>query len=970
MIIKSKTKKVQQIIIPVRDLKITLDLLLSQIESIKVDLDLDRIFTAVGKELQKMKIGSIISILDGKKQRIVIKHIDIEGDDKLFFPPDKIKSIDFSKLVRYQAVLKKRRGIFYKNEISQFKNFLQTKTFLDRIGRTNSIITPLILKREVIGFFEVFSSNLQPSDVKTVEEFSQKLTGSIANVILCQRVQESEERYHNLFEKAQEGFLILNGREKRFIDVNRKLCEISGYSRAELLKMNYLLLIAPEERKRVDKYVKQRLNGNFGTKNAPMNYETIFLTEKGERRFVRIRVIQVLNKDEWFTIIEDITERKQVEEALRESEEKYRKLIDNANDGVIIIDIKRLITFANKAFCKISGYNKKDFANLHFSKIIHPDDYHMVVRRFKGRIKRKKLSPHFEARIINKKGGIRYISYSTTSIKRGEKLVGTQGIVRDITEEKKLQEKIEQTREHHGQVINTIQNGICVISKDFKIISCNQAFVKKVNLPISKIKGKNCVDVIPRYKNDLFRNHCSRLVCGKNCVVDKVLKNGKTVSFIEKDKDSSGKIYYHRISIFPAKDSKGQVHQVVFTIQDVTERKTAEEEIRRLNEFNKRILDNAPVSIMTLDRRGIITSENEYTKNLSKSKRHAGKSIFIIDFFKREDLVDKYKELLQTGKSFAKSNCQTINKEGKIKYLNIIAAPLKDKRGNINGAVSMAIDNTEAILIKKKIEKLNKELERKVIQRTRQLDQVNKELSKVLDLKSKFIADASHELRTPLTIIQGNLDLAAQEAKGLDNEVPEVFNLINKEVEQMSGILADLTMLTNTDANSEKLAYEEVNLGSLVKAASQSLKVLAQQKNIKIKYKKGLEKLSIMGDEAELEKLLLNIIRNAIKYNKEGGWVKIWLEKDKSEARIYIEDNGIGVPEKDLPYIFERFYCVDKARTGSEGGVGLGLAIAKWIVEAHKGKISVESILEQGSKFAIHLPYDYKKQREEIQLFS
>ena len=172
----------------------------------------------------------------------------------------------------------------------------------------------------------------------------------------------------------------------------------------------------------------------------------------------------------------------------------------------------------------------------------------------------------------------------------------------------------------------------------------------------------------------------------------------------------------------------------------------------------------------------------------------------------------------------------------------------------------------------------------------------------------------------------------------------------------MTGILADLTMLTNTDVNSEQLAYEEVNLGSIIKAASQSLKVLAQQKRIKIKYKKGMEKLNIMGDEAKLEKLLLNIIRNAIKYNKERRWVKIWTEKDNNEARIYIEDNGIGIPEKDLPYIFERFYCVDKARTSSEGGVGLGLAIAKWIVEAHKGKISVESIFGQGSKFVIHLP--------------
>jgi signal transduction histidine kinase len=178
----------------------------------------------------------------------------------------------------------------------------------------------------------------------------------------------------------------------------------------------------------------------------------------------------------------------------------------------------------------------------------------------------------------------------------------------------------------------------------------------------------------------------------------------------------------------------------------------------------------------------------------------------------------------------------------------------------------------------------------------------------------------------------------------------------------MVSILSDLTMLSNVDFQRERLLHEKINLGQLTIAVGQSLQVLADQKKIALIYRKGAKKIEIWGDETKLEKLLLNIVRNAIRYNGEKGRIKIWVEGDKSEARISVEDNGIGIPGKDLPYIFERFYRVDKSRAREEGGTGLGLAIARWIAEAHKGNISVVSTVGEGSKFTIHLPYNYKEQ--------
>jgi signal transduction histidine kinase len=297
-------------------------------------------------------------------------------------------------------------------------------------------------------------------------------------------------------------------------------------------------------------------------------------------------------------------------------------------------------------------------------------------------------------------------------------------------------------------------------------------------------------------------------------------------------------------------------------------------------------------------------------------------------------------------------------------YLNIIGVPLFNKNNEVEEAISMAIDNTETVLAKKRLEELNRTLEKKIDERTQQLYEANQELNQVLDLKSKFISDASHELRTPLTIIQGNLDLATTELRSSNKKVPEAYTLINKEVSHMTNILTDLTVLSNTDANSEKYNYDKINLPLLLLDITTSLGVLAKQKDITIHLDKKPENLYIMGDETKIEKALLNLIRNAIKYTDCNGEIKIWLENNETEAIINISDTGIGIPAEDLPYIFERFYRVDKARSRQEGGSGLGLAIVKSIIEAHQGHIEVKSEAGIGSTFIIYLPLNLSKPKE------
>jgi PAS domain S-box-containing protein len=528
-----------------------------------------------------------------------------------------------------------------------------------------------------------------------------------------------------------------------------------------------------------------------------------------------------------------------------------------------------------------------------------------------------------------------------------------------------LQNKIYNLKEHYKQIVDTIQDGIFVINDKFKVISCNKAFAKKMHLPIKKIIGSPCSEITAKYDNNLLKDHCKQHVKNNSpekhgCIIAKVFVNKKAMSFVEKNIDEKGLSHYHRISVFPALNNKKKVDRVVTTIKNLTTEMRAEEEFRNLSEFNQSILDNIPVSIITINKKGEVTSTNKFFFELTGSKEFTGGNIYNNDFFRRENLIKRYRKLFQTGKIFYKPNCKTSDNKGNVKYLNIIAAPLRNKIGKITGAVSMAIDNTETVLNKKEIENLNKGLEKKIEERTRQLDRTNKKLHKTLDLKSKFIADTSHELRTPLTIIQGNLDLLNKEYGKDNKEILTSVERMKKEIKLMSEILSDLSLLSSDKTNIMKMGYEKIELSNLISILCKSLKILADKKKIKIKYYRSVKTI-IMGDESNIEKLLINILRNAIKYGKNNGQIKIKIKKLKEKVIISISDNGIGIPKKDLPNIFGRFYRVSKSRSRNEGGTGLGLAIAKWIVEGHKGYIEVESKLNKGSIFHINLPYDYRK---------
>jgi heavy metal sensor kinase len=227
-------------------------------------------------------------------------------------------------------------------------------------------------------------------------------------------------------------------------------------------------------------------------------------------------------------------------------------------------------------------------------------------------------------------------------------------------------------------------------------------------------------------------------------------------------------------------------------------------------------------------------------------------------------------------------------------------------------------------------------------------------LHESFDQVRQFSADASHELRTPLTILRGEIELALLTTK-TSEEYRRVLESSLEEILRMTSIINNLLTLARSDQGGFEVEFSEVDLAELVKEVSGDGEALAEGKRIHVTLLKNAP-LPIVGDTLRLKQLFLNLIDNAIKYTDEGGTVTISAERRNGEAVFEVHDTGIGIPPNEIDHIFDRFYRVDKARSRERGGAGLGLSIAKWIAELHRGSITVTSEANKGSTFTVHLP--------------
>ena len=289
------------------------------------------------------------------------------------------------------------------------------------------------------------------------------------------------------------------------------------------------------------------------------------------------------------------------------------------------------------------------------------------------------------------------------------------------------------------------------------------------------------------------------------------------------------------------------------------------------------------------------------------------------------DIFHKYDKNINMEKIIYLDNWTSTSIKLKIEdeEINVLFSPFRDKQDIPAGVIAFIPDTIEHA----------------------RLDRMRKE----------FVADVSHELKTPITSIMGYADTLL-EGDYDENTQKEFLGVIASEARRMARLVTDLLELSRLDNNKKNIKKESFDLGELVKSCQDKLAIEIKKKGHHVENFVTADVPPVFADRDDIERVVLNIFTNSIKYTPDGGLIKIYVGFVYNDAYIKIIDNGIGIPEEDLNRIFERFYRVDKARSRENGGTGLGLSIAKEILDKNGGSIDIKSQVDKGTEVVIKVP--------------
>lgn len=337
------------------------------------------------------------------------------------------------------------------------------------------------------------------------------------------------------------------------------------------------------------------------------------------------------------------------------------------------------------------------------------------------------------------------------------------------------------------------------------------------------------------------------------------------------------------------------------------------------NSRNHAILNSMVEGVVLVDKDTRIISLNPTAENIFNLTQDNALGRLFLEAFPNNDIAEVIAQVLKQGEFISKELTLVWPVQ---KVFQVNASPLFESKV-INGCLLVIHDISE--------------------------------IRRLETMRRDFVANVSHELKTPLTSIKGFVETLLEGAwEDKENSI-NFLKIINNHADRLNTLINDLLDLSHIESKEIVLNKEKFSLANLVNEVMLGFKSQGKKKAIQLTSDLP-ENLEIFADKSKIEQVLTNLINNAIKYNKEKGFVRVYAEQLAEKTKIVIEDSGSGIPVRDISRIFERFYRVDKARSRELGGTGLGLSIVKHIIELHGGTVGVESTEGLGSKFWFSLP--------------
>ncbi len=727
----------------------------------------------------------------------------------------------------------------------------------------------------------------------------------------------------------------------RIVMVNSAAERLSGYAREELEGMKIEKLVPERCRERFARGFEAFVRGDAAPKER---HEGMFLRKDGSEVPVElsVSVFEFAGKRYLIAVLRDISQRKSMEDKLRASEEMFRIISENSLVGIYLVQ-DGVLRYANPRLAEIFGYTQEEMLGRNVLDFIYPEDVEQVKRNMEERMRGSLPAASYVLRCVRKNGEVFYAEvYGARVSYRGEPAI--IGILIDATDRINAEKRI--------MHLNMVLNAVISINREVSRATDREELLRRVCRLLVDSGGYRGAVAYVLDNGELRRvTFAGRLCSGSRELAGEAAGKAEPVV-----RDSSiglpilcdrlfgamvlcysGEREFMEEEIEVMAELMRDIGYAFRVMESEKLRREAEAEVRRTREFLQRLIESSADAIIATDLEGRITYFSFGAREMLgyPQEEVLGRRIYELctpeSGRELKKLYDKLLEREVIRNVRLKLRCV----EGKGVDVSISLAIVRDENGRPVGTVSVAKDITMEVKAERAL--------RKAYDNLRRLEQ----------LKSDIIANVSHELRTPITIAKGYIELAREEE---DKDVrKELLNTAVKALVRLNDIVDDLISVADIARGKFRLNPRKVRIGELVRRAVDEKQESAKARDVKLELQLECD-VSMFADPGKLQRVLLNLIDNAIKFNRPGGRVTVRVECRDREVLFSVSDTGIGIPKERLKDIFKPLTQLDSSTTRHYGGTGTGLAVAKKVVEMHGGRIWVESTPGRGSTFYFTLP--------------
>ena len=498
--------------------------------------------------------------------------------------------------------------------------------------------------------------------------------------------------------------------------------------------------------------------------------------------------------------------------------------------------------------------------------------------------------------------------------------------------------ELRRTAQFLQAIIDGAEEGIIVYDRELRYVVFNRFMERMHGRPAAEVLGRRASDVFPWIRES-----------GIDAMVERALR-GETVHAPELLLRRPGKSDVWQFARYaPLRDARGEIVAAIALVSDITERRQADETRRATNRFLQEIIDGAAEGIIVYDPELRYVVFNRFMERLHgvRAEEVLGRRAPDVFPFVRESGIDGMVKRVLQGELVHAPDL-LLRKPGRPDvWESYRVGPQRDAHGNIVGAIGLVTDITE----RKRSEEALRQASAEIENLNRQLEAEN------VYLRRDLIANVSHDLRTPLAALHGYLETLLMKGDSLPADRRRSYlETAARQSEHLGTLIAELFELVKLDFRGFEIHPEPVQLGELAQDVLQKFVLAAEQKGIALRAEIASQLPAVVADIGLIERALDNLIGNALRHTPSGGVVSLAVTPGDGCVQVRVADTGSGIPEAEIPRIFERFYRVDKSRTTGTGGAGLGLAIVKRILDLHGAAVTVKSAPNEGAAFTFALP--------------